>query len=80
MGLAMVMNFGFPQNLQSISSSCGTISLSSSTVLDGVRLLLNISSCGFDRIAESSTGVYIKASLSEVIINPLIHSGYLVYH
>ena len=52
---AMVMNLGFPQNLKNISRICGTISLSRSTVLDGVRLFVGISSCGFERIAESHT-------------------------
>ena len=77
---AMVMNLVFPQNLQNISSSYRAISFSRNAVLDGVRLFVSTSSCGFDRIAESHTGLYNKASLSEVSINPLNHSGYLVYH
>ena len=77
---AMVMNLGFLQNLQNISSSCRTVSFSRSTVCDGVRLFVSILSCGFDRIAESLTGLCNKASLPEVSINPLKHSGCLVYH
>jgi hypothetical protein len=68
------MNLGFSQNLQNISNSCGTIIFSRSILLDGVRLSVNISSCGFGRIAESHTGLYINP-LSPELNSHLLFAG-----